>query len=116
MTYTKQLSAAGAVLIMLVGAVLISGMAGCGEADRASGPELGAAAKTFDSDVPPMNPEQKACPVCGNAIKENVYVDVDDEGTTKRIYFDSDQCKQLFQQNMETELMKFKSKMQAQSS
>ena len=108
---TKYLSAISAVLILLVGAVMIGGLTGCGNSEPA-GPELGAAASSFQSDVPPMNPDQKACPVCGNAIKEDVHLEVDDEGTKKRIYFDKEQCKNLFEKNKETELRKFKAKMQ----
>lgn len=105
------LSSVTALLILLVGAVMIGGMVGCGGSEP-GGPELGAAASSFQSDVPPMNPEQKACPVCGNAIAEDVYLDVDDGGTTKRIYFDKEQCKNTFDQNKATELRKFKAKME----
>ena len=112
MTRRKYLSAVSVVLILLVGAVMAGSLVGCGGSSEPQGPELGAAASSFQSDVPPMNPDQKACPVCGNAIKEDVYVEVDDEGTTKRIYFDKEQCKKVFQQNQETQLKRFKAKMQ----
>ncbi len=111
MTRRKYLSAVSAVLILLVGAVMAGSLVGCGGSSEPQGPELGAAAKTFESDVAPMNPDQKACPVCGNAIKEDVYVDVKANGETKRIYFDKKQCKQVFQQNKETQLKRFKAQM-----
>lgn len=112
MTGRRYLTLGSIVLVLVVGLVLSGALTGCGDSTgrrQVTGP----AASTFDSSVPPLNPDQKACPVCDNPIKEGVYLEVEDEGQTKRIYFDNEDCKKQFEQQKDTMLMRFKAKMKA---
>jgi len=59
-------------------------------------------ASSFDSDVPPLRPDQSSCFVCPEGpIDPEIYVDVTVDGEKKRIYFHSEECKKNFQQNKE---------------
>jgi len=99
----------------LVGCVLLSALAGCGEApsDQVSD-DLGVKAAIDISDgTQKWYDGQMTCPVCGGQpISEEHYVDL--QGG--RLYFDKAECKDKFEQNQDQYLEEYRQKVQRQMS
>jgi hypothetical protein len=92
------------ILCAAVLALLTAGLAGCGgessqtaSQGNSEGPPV---ASNFHPDVAELYGGQKACPVCGGAIKEEHYVDVQD----MRVYFDKKACVDKFKEKYEQPL------------
>lgn len=78
------------------------GILGCEEAAGPAGggsitPETSLTAGQIQSDVPPIEPAQMQCYVCGKPIKAEFYVDFNG----KRAYCDSKECADTFKKDPE---------------
>ena len=65
-------------------------------------PKDAAVASRFDDEVPPLRPMQNTCFICGKGpIKQEYHADVTVNGEKKRVYFDTQECKDNFEANRE---------------
>lgn len=93
-----------AFIVFGVAGLLLGATLGCDGNSSASKPKI----KAGWSPTPRYDQYQTTCPVCGNGIKEEHYVDVETGEGSKRLYFDSEECVEKFKEDREKYLEKYK--------
>jgi len=102
------------ILVAVVISALVSfGMIGCGDSTPQADPEgegYQISAMQIDDGATPWDQMQYMCPVTGDPIKPDHYVDY--QG--KRIYFNSEEAAQKFQGNEDKYIKNYREMMQKQ--
>jgi len=101
------------LVALAVSAVLTLGAVGCGDSSQQADPEgegYQISAMQIDDGATAWDQMQYMCPVTGDPIKPDHYVDY--QG--KRIYFNSEEAAQKFQGNEEKYLQQYRKMMQQQ--
>ena len=93
------------LIVLAVTAVMMSGLAGCERESSLPKPKIDAKW----SPPPRYDNYQQRCPVCGNQIDREQYVDVGTEEGKKRLFFDSEECIEKFKEDPDKYLEKYKS-------
>lgn len=93
-----------ALILLAVIVATMGGTVGCERESSAPKPKI----KATWSPTARYDPYQQTCPVCGKGIKQGQYVDVETKEGKKRLFFDSEECIEKFNESPEKYLNKYK--------